>query len=119
MTKADLERYRGVLVSLRNRLTGDVSHLTEEAFRSRGTGGRADSGGDSGDHGAETYEQEFTLTLLQNQEQTLEEITGALERIEEGTYGHCEECAVIIPRGRLEALPYARHCVVCARKQES
>ena len=43
-------------------------------------------------------------------------IGDALERIRRGTFGKCEECAAAIPKGRLAALPYARHCVACARK---
>ncbi len=46
----------------------------------------------------------------------LEEIKGALERIDRGTFGRCEECGGVIPKGRLKALPYARYCVKCARK---
>ena len=38
----------------------------------------------------------------------------ALERIEEGNYGVCEECATKIPKTRLNAIPYASHCVKCA-----
>ena len=44
------------------------------------------------------------------------EITDALERINQGTFGKCEECGGTIPKGRLQALPYTRHCVACARK---
>ena len=42
----------------------------------------------------------------------------ALDRIAQGTFGRCEECRAEIPRARLQAVPYARHCVACARKLE-
>ena len=119
MTKADLESYRETLLSLRSRLTGDVSHLADEALRS--TGGEA-SGSLSNaplhmaDLGTDNFEQEFAFTLLQNQEQALDEIREALERIRQGTFGRCEECGAPIPKARLQAVPYARHCVECARK---
>jgi DnaK suppressor protein len=119
MTKPDLETYRQVLQSLRQRLTGDVSHLANEALRA--TGGEA-SGSLSNaplhmaDLGTDNFEQEFTLTLMQNQEQALTEIADALERINQGTFGRCEECHGAIPKARLQALPYTRHCVACARK---
>ena len=70
------------------------------------------------DLGTDNFEQEFTLSLLQNEEQLLDEITGALERIRQGTFGQCEECEGEIPKARLQALPYARNCVECARKLE-
>ena len=119
MTKPDLENYRKTLVALRTRLKGDVSHLASEALHANG----GDSGGSSsnaplhpGDAGTDNFEQEFTLSLMQNQEQSLTEIADALDRIRHGTFGKCEECESAIPKGRLEALPYARHCVTCARK---
>jgi RNA polymerase-binding transcription factor DksA len=121
MSKAELNTYRQHLLTLRSRLNGDVSHLADEALRR--TGGEA-SGSLSNmpihmaDLGTDNFEQEFTLSLLQNQEQVLEEITAALDRIHQGTFGRCEECQGEIPRVRLNALPYTRYCVECARKLE-
>ena len=43
----------------------------------------------------------------------------ALLRIEQGIFGRCEECGEEIPEARLEAVPYARHCIDCARKIEA
>lgn len=118
MTKADLERYRSMLLNLRQRLTGDVSHLVDEALHGRGAKDAALStpAADLADQGSDSYEHEFTLSLLQNQEQTLEEIDDALERIQQGAFGRCEECSGPISKARLQALPYTRHCVSCARK---
>jgi RNA polymerase-binding transcription factor DksA len=118
MTRADLDRFRSTLLSLRGRLTGDVAHLADEAFR---VGGERDNSSlapasDMADQGADSYEHEFTLSLLQNQEQTLKEIDEALERIRLEKFGQCEECGGVIARARLQALPYTRHCVSCARK---
>jgi RNA polymerase-binding transcription factor DksA len=121
MTQADFNGYRQQLLDLRSRLRGDVSHLTREALRE--TGGEA-SGSLSNtpihmaDLGTDNFEQEFTLGLIQNEEQALDEISAALDRVAQGTFGHCEECHKEIPRQRLQALPYARYCVECARKHE-
>ncbi|HWG43381.1 MAG TPA: TraR/DksA family transcriptional regulator [Gemmataceae bacterium] len=119
MTKAELETYRERLLTLRNRLTGDVSHLADEALRARGgeaSGSLSNAPLHPADLGTDNFEQEFTLSLLQNQEQALGEITEALERVRQGSFGRCEECEQAIPKARLQALPYARHCVACARK---
>src|SRR5437764_518138 len=119
MTKAELKTFQATLVALRARLRGDVSHLASEALRA---GGAEASGNLSSaplhlaDLGSDSFEQEFTLSLMQNQEQVLEEIAEALDRIERGTFGKCEECQAVIAKGRLQALPYTRHCVKCARK---
>jgi RNA polymerase-binding protein DksA len=118
MTKAELAAFRNTLLTMRKRLNGDVSHLANEAMRTGGSGSARSSSPppDQVDQGADNFEQEFTLSLLQNQEHVLEEIAGALQRIEDGHFGRCEECQSVIPKARLQALPYTRHCVACARK---
>jgi DnaK suppressor protein len=120
MNKAELEGYKASLVELRDRHNRDASHLADEALRRSG-GGAANLSNmpiHMADLGTDNYEQEFTLGLLQNEEQLLEEVSAALERIEQGTYGRCEECQEMIPKPRMHAVPYARYCVECARKQE-
>jgi RNA polymerase-binding transcription factor DksA len=121
MTKADLELYRQQLLALQNRLNGDVSHLADEALRKS----RQEASGDlssmpihMADIGTDNYEQENTLNLLANEALVLKEIKDALARIQLGTFGRCEECHGVIPKARLQFLPYLRYCVNCARKFE-
>jgi RNA polymerase-binding transcription factor DksA len=119
MAKTDLQTYRRTLLALRSRLTGNISHLAEEALRANGSetsGNLSHAPLHIADLGSDSFEQEFTLSLMQNEEQVLEEIAEALDRIERGTFGRCEECKGVIAKGRLQALPYTRHCVKCARK---
>jgi RNA polymerase-binding transcription factor DksA len=116
MSTAELARYRGALLALRGRLAGDVSSLADEARNSEdeASGNLSHVPIHMADLG--TYEREFTLGLLANEEHTLEEIAAALGRIERGTFGHCEGCRTAIRKDRLDALPYARYCVECARR---
>lgn len=119
MTEADRNVFRDRLLSLRQRLSGEVSHLVEEALRGRGgeaSGSLSNAPLHMADLGTDNAEQDFTLKLLENQEHALTEIDDALERLRQGTFGRCEECGGTIPKGRLQALPYTRHCVACARK---
>jgi RNA polymerase-binding transcription factor DksA len=121
MTKTDLDGFRQRLLALRERLNGDVSHLADEALRKNqreASGNLSSMPIHMADIGTDNFEQEFTLSLLQNEEHVLVEISDALERIGQGKFGRCEECAHPIPRVRLDALPYTRHCVECARKLE-
>jgi RNA polymerase-binding protein DksA len=121
MTKTELDTFRDSLVALRDRHNGDVSHLADEALRRTGGGAAGNLSNmpiHMADLGTDNFEQEFTLSLLQNEEQLLEEIASALDRIKQGTYGNCEECHGPIPKARLQAVPYTRYCVECARKQE-
>jgi RNA polymerase-binding transcription factor DksA len=121
MTQAELDSYRQQLLDLRDRLKGDVSHLTNEALRHAGaeaSGGLSNTPIHMADLGTDNFEQEFTLGLIQNEEQALDQIGGALDRIDQGSYGRCEECQKDVPKARLQAIPYTRYCVDCARKLE-
>jgi DnaK suppressor protein len=67
---------------------------------------------DTGDPG-EAHNQAALLAATRH---SLEQITGALRRLADGTYGRCETCDTAIPVERLEALPHARLCVPCQQK---
>jgi DnaK suppressor protein len=121
MKKVEMKVYKDRLLSLRARLRGDVTQMADAALKKN----RLDRGSEASsmpihmaDLGSDNFEQEFTLSLMENEEETLEAIELALERIEDGTYGQCDECGVKIPKLRLNALPYAPTCVKCAEHLE-
>lgn len=62
----------------------------------------------------ESAEDEVLEALGRAGEEEARQINGALERIENGTYGVCVECGAAIPDARLEAIPYTTRCVACA-----
>ncbi len=68
--------------------------------------------------GSDNADQELTLSLLESEEDALDQIEAAIERIENGSYGECDTCGVKIPMSRLEAIPYAAQCVRCASQQK-
>jgi DnaK suppressor protein len=122
MNKVELAGYKELLLTLRARLRGDVNQLADAALKKS----RSEANGDlstmpihMADIGSDNFEQEFTLSLMENEGVTLEQIESSLERIEEGTYGQCEECGVKIPKARLNAIPFATLCVRCAEQQEN
>ena len=115
---AELEDYRKKLIALRNQMHGDVSSITETAMRKN----RIDESPVSGaspihlaDAGSDNFEQEFTLSLMEAGAETLQKIKEAIRRIDDGTYGVCEDCGAKIPKKRLEAIPYASKCVKCVQ----
>ena len=114
-TKQDLERFRALLDRLRLEVSGDIDDLATDAFSSDGVRGSVDN---PADIGSDSFSQEFSLELLQRDEVTLGEITDALARIEEGTFGRCEDCEGWIPKSRLSAMPYTRKCIDCQREAE-
>jgi DnaK suppressor protein len=67
---------------------------------------------------SDTQETDSVCEIMEIGADTLDQIELALNKIEDGTYGLCEECEGEIPFERLEALPFATLCVACKRKQE-
>jgi len=121
MKKAELQEYRDRLLALRARLRGDVKQMANSALKKS----RSEANGDlssmpihMADIGSDNWEQEFTLSLMENDEGALGQIEAALERIDESTYGDCEECGAKIPKARLNAIPYTALCVKCAANVE-
>jgi len=117
----ELGSIRETLQNLRSRLRGDLDQMTDEALRrdnAGGTGNLSNVPLHMADLGTDNYDQEFTLGLIENEQGTLELINEALGRMEKGTYGQCAECDEPISKPRLQAIPYARHCIQCARKLE-
>ncbi|MEW2305463.1 TraR/DksA C4-type zinc finger protein [Streptomyces sp. NPDC006655] len=65
--------------------------------------------------GASTaFERAHVAALLSQAREHLDDLDHALERLERGDYGRCEQCGEPIPTGRLEVRPAAKTCVSCA-----
>ena len=124
LTSKDLELLKVLLLNLQAQLRGDVENLSDGALD-----GAHDSKSPThmAELGTETYEQEFSLRLMETDQFTLDEIKLALKRIDAGTYGLCEDCLeegkppvkCAIPKTRLKERPFTRTCVDCARKREN
>ncbi len=68
---------------------------------------------ESGEGGTVTVDRERDLALSAQAMAAVEEIDHALAKITNRTYGICESCGRLIPKQRLEALPFARLCIDC------
>jgi RNA polymerase-binding protein DksA len=73
---------------------------------------------ESGEGDTLSVERERDLALSASARQTVEDITKALARMDDGTYGYCEVCGDRIPVPRLEAIPWADQCVKCKSRGE-
>jgi RNA polymerase-binding transcription factor DksA len=121
-TGHELRTYRRRLWAIVARLGGEVTELRDEALRPLAAEAADRPGGEAvhdADLGGRVAEEELALELLGPEEHVLAEAAAALARIEAGTFGRCEGCGKAIGRSRLDALPYARHCVRCARRSEA
>ena len=73
---------------------------------------------DVADRAASSYTKEFLFSQSNNDRQLLYMVEGALARIREGSFGECVSCGKEINAKRLEAVPWARHCIDCQEKAE-
>ena len=122
MKTEELEAFRHTLETLRSRLRGDLDQMTDEALRrniTNGSGNLSNVPLHMADVGTENYDQEFTLELIENEQETLDLVNEALARLDKGKFGLCVECAEPIAKPRLQASPYTRHCIRCARVLEN
>jgi RNA polymerase-binding protein DksA len=121
MNRDELKVYKDRLLALRARMTGDVNQLQENSLRkslAEANGNLPSMPIHMADIGSDNYEQEFSLSLMENEGAALDKVQASLDRIDAGTYGACEECGGRIPKTRLNAIPYATLCVKCASQQE-
>lgn len=104
----------------RKKLLDKRSQLEDEVGRSAlyGKGQEDDSIKDLGDQATTAYTREFLFELGNGDRRLLREVLTALRKLDEGAFGECERCAEPIAEKRLEALPFARHCISCQRVVE-
>ncbi|HEU5207319.1 MAG TPA: TraR/DksA C4-type zinc finger protein [Gaiellaceae bacterium] len=115
----DLERFRSVLESERDRLLHARQAVHHDGSLLEETGDLAIGSGDHiADSATETYLRELDEGLEENADHVLVAIDEALGRIEDGTYGLCSACGGPIGEERLEAVPYATLCIEDKRALE-
>jgi RNA polymerase-binding protein DksA len=121
VSAVDTERFRGILEQERQQVLDAINYLHEETPGSLEDETEeiiGNSDNHLGDTATATLDREIDYSLEENSEHVLRAIDGALQRIEEGTYGICETCGQPISPERLEAIPYATQCIDCRRKGE-
>src|SRR3990172_80281 len=99
LNKIDIKAYKERLLALRARLRGDVDGMADAALkrnRQQASGDLSSMPIHMADLGSDNFEQEFTISLMQTEEGTLAAVEAALERVEEGSYGKCDECGIVI-----------------------
>ena len=112
----------GTIQTLRLRLCDERVAATEAIESSKRVmadllGARRDTADDEHDPEGPTVGVQFaeSSALLQNSRHHLDQVNAALARMTNGTYGSCELCGTDIPLARLDARPFAAHCVRCAQ----
>nr|WP_308435148.1 TraR/DksA C4-type zinc finger protein [Streptomyces minutiscleroticus] len=116
-TPEEVEEARGELDSEAERLRAEIDS-SERALaglmRDSGDG----AGDDQADTGTKNITREHEMALAANAREMLLQTERALQRLDAGTYGLCENCGRPIGKARMQAFPRATLCVECKQKQE-
>ncbi|HEV2883503.1 MAG TPA: TraR/DksA family transcriptional regulator [Pyrinomonadaceae bacterium] len=113
MDKRRVRVFRDKLLVRRDSLVGQVQQA-ELYSRERDS----EATQDPADMAANAYTKELLVSMSDNDRQMLNLIDEALERMDDSGYGKCVRCGQALPEKRLEAVPWARHCVKCQDLQE-
>lgn len=102
---------REMLMAMRESLSTRIKSLKSESLA------RQDEVLDVED-GSDAFERQFSLNIASSENDALFEIDDAVRRLEDSTYGVCEQCHCVIEKLRLKALPFVRLCVRCQSENE-
>jgi DnaK suppressor protein len=112
-----IQKYKSKLLEMRDHLTGEIRRLDETVSEHEQTAGDLSHvpshPADRDSEGIET-----TVAVEHTEWQMLNQVDAALTRLEQGSYGRCQDCGGKIPLARLDAVPYALCCVPCEEKRE-
>ncbi len=120
-TPEDLRKFRRLLIERRVELlqeldafkNGDAASTIKEA-----SGENSSYAFHMADLGTDTMEREKAYYFATREGRLLSSIDQALERVESGSYGYCQNCGNPISRERLEAVPHAVLCITCKANEE-
>jgi RNA polymerase-binding transcription factor DksA len=120
MIRSEFQKYREILHSMIEKLEQEEAHLRHKVMRVIEQDGMSEQEPyhSPEDERPELAQNEVALSVLGSEDTLLSECQAALQRMEEGKFGICEQCGHAIARKRLEAAPYARLCMRCAREGE-
>lgn len=113
MTKAQLKKFRESLEAKRLEIIQRARQTLDEDMTLD-----VDDLPDEMDLASSEYLQSFTFRLRGRERMLLDKIQKALVRLDDGTFGVCEECSEKISRKRLEARPETTLCIRCKEEQE-
>jgi RNA polymerase-binding transcription factor DksA len=115
------KRYHKLLIDLRKHLTEGIERHSEETLKRSAkddAGDLSSYGQHMADAGTDTFDRDFALSLVSNEQEALSEIEAAIKRVLDGTYGICEITAKPISKERLLAVPFTRYSAEAQKQIE-
>ena len=113
MDKKRIELYKKRLLDRRQELQEIVSKSEQD-----GREADEEPAQDIADKATNSYTKEFLFKKSSDGRFILQLVQEALARLEDGSYGACVACGGEMQQKRLDAVPWARHCIECQEKQE-
>ena len=121
LNKKELNEFKKLVIKKKDAALDEIKHISEDTLKKSQKEASGDISGYTyhmADVATDTYDREFSLGLASNERTFIYELDDALKKIEDGTYGVCEDCKAPISKTRLKAVPYARLCIKCQEKKE-
>ena len=106
--------------TFKERLVQKKHEILEAYNKNKTYGKEADEDGaqDIADKASNSYTKEFLFSLSNTERDVLQLVDEALGRIGDRSFGVCVSCEDEMDKKRLEAIPWAKHCIACQQKQE-
>jgi DnaK suppressor protein len=121
LTKKELKDYKKIILKKKEAVLDDLKHITEDTLKKSQKEASGDISGYTyhmADVATDNYDREFSLGLASNERKSLYELDDALKRIDDASFGFCDDCKGPIAKIRLKAVPSARLCIKCQEKRE-
>jgi len=121
LTKKELMEFKKLIVKKKEEVLDEIKHISDDTLKKSQKEASGDISGYTyhmADVATDTYDREFSLSLASDERKAIYEFDDALKKIEDGTFGVCEQCKSLIAKNRLKAVPQARLCVKCQEKKE-
>lgn len=121
LAKKELSLFKKIVLKKKEEVLDEIKHISEDTLKKSQKDASGDISGYTyhmADVATDTYDREFSLGLASNERKVIYELDDALKKIEEGTFGICEDCKSLIAKNRLKAVPQARLCIKCQEKRE-
>jgi RNA polymerase-binding transcription factor DksA len=115
------KRFYKILIDLRTHLTAGIELHSEETLKRSAKDDAGDLsayGQHMADAGTDTFDRDFALSMVANEQEALSEIDSAIKRIHDGTYGICEVTQKPIAKDRLLAVPFTRYTAEAQKNLE-
>ena len=113
MDQRKLKLFKGKLGAKKDEILAAYEKNKNYGMEANGEGAQ-----DLVDRAASSYTKEFLFSLSSTERDTLQLVDEAISRIEEKLFGVCVACEGEMEKKRLEAVPWAKHCLTCQEMQE-